>query len=282
MSQVTEPPNVFSYLDARRFLGDYYAFKKATSSGFSYRAFSRRAEIKSPNYLKLVIDGERNLTPKMAHRFGAACGLAGDALGYFLDLVAFTQARSKDEKTARYQRLIRFREHREIHRIDIAYGEYHGRWYIPAVRELAFRADFQADPDWIAERLLPAITTDEAEQALAILEELQLLQTGPDGKPHPTDTLVTTGPEVKGLHYVQYHRMMMERAQNALETLPSSERDISSVTLCLDDSGISRLKDVLAGFRRQLLQLSAAEDTPTQVVQVNLQLFPLSKSEKTP
>jgi len=275
----TGPPNVFSYLDARRFLGDYYAFKKATTSGFSYRAYSRRAGIKSPNYLKLVIDGERNLTPKMAHRFGAACGLSGDALGYFLDLVAFTQARSEDERTARYRRLIRFREHREIHRIDVAYLEYHSRWYIPAIRELAFRRDFEADPTWIAERLVPSISPEEAAAALEILQELHLLQPGEEGRLRPTDALVTTGPEVKGIQLRSYHRMMMDRAARALDELPSAERDISSVTLCLGPDAMQRMKERIRTFRRELLQLSASEESPIQVLQINLQLFPLSRDD---
>ncbi len=272
-------PNVFSYLDARRFLGDYYAFKKQTSSGFSYRAFSRKAQIKSPNYLKLVIDGERNLTPKMAHRFGLACGLAGDRLSYFLDLVAFTQARSTDEKAARYDRLIRFREHREIHRIDIPYGLYYTRWYVPAIRELAFRTDFSADPDWIAPRLLPPITRAEAQEALDLLLELELLTADETGKLRPTDALVTTGPEVKGLHYRQYHQVMMSRAAVALDDLPKEKRDISSVTLCLGEGGLARMKERLQAFRRELLQMSASEAEPRQVVQVNLQMFPLTQGD---
>ncbi len=279
MSSAPEPPNVFSYLDARRFLGDYYAFKKATSSGFSYRGFSRRAGIKSPNYLKLVVDGDRNLTPKMAHRFGAACGLEGDALHYFLDLVAFTQARSKDEKSDRYERLIRFREHREIHRIDIAYGEYLSHWYIPAIRELAFRTDFRADPEWIAARMLPAIAAEEAARGLEVLSELEMLKPGPDGKLHPTDTLVTTGQEVKGIHLRAYHRTMMARAAAALDEIPPADRDISSVTLCLGPDAVKRMKERIRAFRRELLQMSASENDPGQVLQVNVQLFPLTRQD---
>ena len=269
--------NVFSYLDARRFLADYYAAKKSQVSGFSYRAFSRRAGIKSPNYLKLVVDGQRNLTPQMAHRFGAACGLEGDELSYFLDLVAFTQAQGADEKAARYERLARFREHRAIHRMDIASGKYHAHWYIPAVRELAFRSDFRDEPDWVAKQMLPSISEDEAEEALAVLQELGLLTADADGRLRPSDALVSTGPEVKGMHYVQYHRAMMKRASAALEELPNTERDISSVTLCLPPDGIQRMKERLQAFRRELLQMSANETDADQVVQVNLQMFPLSR-----
>lgn len=270
--------NVFSYLDARRYLGDYYAFKKARSSGFSYRAFSRKAGIKSPNYLKLVVDGQRNLTPKMAHRFGVACALEGNQLSYFLDLVAFTQAKSTDEKAARYERLIQFREHREIHRMDIASGKYHAKWYIPAIRELAFRADFEPDAASIARRMLPEITEAEAREALEVLQALELLVLE-DGRLRPTDTLVTTGPEVKGLHYRQYHRVMMSRASVALEELDREHRDISSVTVCLGEDGIRRMKERIQAFRRELLQLSASEGDPQQVIQVNVQMFPLTRSD---
>ena len=151
----TSPPNVFQYLDAREYLRAYYTFKKETSRAFSYRAFAKRAGLKSPNYLKLVIDGDRNLSGEMAIRFGQALGLTGQRLAYFMDLVAFTQSATTDERAARYERLIRFREHREIHKIDIAFGQYHSRWYIPAIRELAFRPDCKDDPAWIAARLLP-------------------------------------------------------------------------------------------------------------------------------
>jgi uncharacterized protein (TIGR02147 family) len=270
------PPNVFAYLDARHWLHAYYEHQKKTSSAFSYRAFARKAGLKSPNYLKLVIDGDRNLTPEMAHRFAVACGLSGDALNYFVDLVAFTQARTTDEKSARYERLIRFREHRNIHRIDIAYGQYHSRWYMPAIRELVFRRDFRPEPAWVAAQLLPSITEREAAEALQLLLELDLL-TERDGRLVAAEALVTTGPEVKGLHYRQYHRAMMTRAAASLDELPPAERDISSVTLCLGPDAIGRMKERIRAFRRELLQMSADEPDPRRVVQVNFQMFPLSR-----
>lgn len=273
----TEPaPVVFAYLDARRYLGDFYAHKKSTSPGFSYRSFARRAGSRSPNHLKLVVDGDRNLTPETARKFAVACGLAGPAATYFVDLVAFTQARTTDEKAATYERLLRFREHRAIHRIDVAYGQYHSRWYVPAIRELAFRKDFRAEAGWIAAQLVPPIAERDAADALELLRDLSLL-VDRDGRLVPGEPLVSTGPEVKGLHYVQYHRTMIARGVAALDELPAKERDISSVTLCLGRDALPRMKERLRAFRRELLQLSADESDPVQVVQLNLQLFPLSR-----
>jgi uncharacterized protein (TIGR02147 family) len=55
------PVDVYRYLDYRAFLRDFYEAKKAKSRTFSYRAFSKRAGVASPNYLKLVIEGQRSL-----------------------------------------------------------------------------------------------------------------------------------------------------------------------------------------------------------------------------
>src|SRR5688572_3603188 len=140
--------DVFAYLDFRAYLRDYYDARKASSRAFSYRSFSRRAGLTSPNYLKLVIDGSRNLSADMAVRFADACGLKGDDARYFIDLVAFGQAAKPSERERHYARLTSFQRYRSAHRLDLAHAAYFSAWYMPAIRELAARADFDARPEW--------------------------------------------------------------------------------------------------------------------------------------
>jgi|GEM_PF-609728 len=78
--------NVFDYLDYREFLRATYAEGKRLKK-LSYRAFSRRAGLLSPNYLKLVIDGKRNITHEMAQRFAQALHLTAEGTEYFELLV---------------------------------------------------------------------------------------------------------------------------------------------------------------------------------------------------
>lgn len=273
------PIEVFDYLDYRAFLRDYYAAKKAEGRGFSFRQFSRRAGLKSPNYLKLVMDGDRNLSPAMAERFAEALGLEGDAHAFFNDLVAFNQAKSSSERNEGYARLTRFRAYRATHGLDMAHGAYFSSWYMPAVRELAARDDFEADPAWVAKRLLPPISKQEAQHALDTLLEIGLLVKNVDGRVVQGDSLVSTGPETSGLFIGNYHRSMMERAAHAIDLVPAQDRDISSLTLCLGEDGLRRLKTRIQRFRRELLELSDLEDHPERVVQVNFQLFPLTAAD---
>jgi uncharacterized protein (TIGR02147 family) len=269
--------DVFEYLDYRAFLGDFYAEQKRLGRGFSFRAFSRRAGLSSPNYLKLVIDGRRNLSPRMAERFAVACGLKGDAQRYFEDLVAFNQADGSAEREKQYAKLTGFRRYRQAHKLDVAHAAYYSAWYMPAIRELCSAADFRADPEWIARQLVPPITRAEAQRALDTLLELGLLTRGADGRVAQTEALVSTGAETRGLHIASYHRGMMERAMASIDRVPAAERDISSLTLCLSPGGLSLLKERVQRFRRELLELSAREQDPAQVVQLNFQLFPLTR-----
>lgn len=268
--------DVFDYLDYRAFLRDVYLHRKERS-GLSYRGFSRRAGLRSPNYLKRVIDGERNLTSEMTSRFAKALGLDKEATAYFLDLVSFNQAKSATERNTHYGRLTGFRRYRKARPLELAHAAYHSRWYLPAIRELAARHDFRDDPEWIAKALLPPISKAEAASALAVLLELGLLVRGKGGRIGMGEAVLSTGAEVRGLHIGNYHRMMMERAAQSISDVLPEDRDISSLTMCLSDDGLRKIKERIRRFRRELLDLAALEDDPSQVVQVNFQLFPLSK-----
>lgn len=273
------PIEVFGYLDYRAFLGDYYLAKKQVR-GFSYRSFSRRAGLSSPNYLKLVIEGQRNLSAEMAGRFAEACGLEEDAARYFVHLVAFNQATGVGERSKHYAKLTGFRRYRQAHKLDIAHAAYYASWYMPAIRELAASAEFQEDPAWIAQQLIPAITPLQAARAIDTLMELGLLVRGEEGRLVQADALVSTGPETRGVHIGAFHRAMTERAMESIDLVPAQDRDISSLTLCLSRGGLAAFKERIQRIRRELLELSALEENPEQVIQINFQLFPLSRGRK--
>jgi uncharacterized protein (TIGR02147 family) len=274
----SDPISVFDYLDHRAFLRDYYLDRKQRR-GQSFRSFSRRAGLGSPNYLKLVIDGHRNLTDRMAARFAQAAGLTGDAAQYFVELVRFARAKTSSERAEHYQKITGFQRFQKARPLDAASAAYHSKWYLPAVRELAARADFSDDPHWIASTLWPSISPSDAKEALETLLSLGLLVRSPDGRIVQGDVLVSTGAEVRSLVVANYHRVMLERASASIDAVPPDQRDISSLTLCLGADGLRRLKERVQRFRRELLDLSALEEDPAQVVQMNFQLFPLSRAD---
>lgn len=268
--------DVFAYRDYRAFLRAYYDRRKAEKNGFSHAEFSQRIGLRSPNYLKLVIDGGRNLTSDLALRFGEGCGLRDDSLRYFCALVAFNQAKTARERGLHYEKLQGFRRFRATHKLDAAQSAYYSQWYIPAVYELSARADFDDEPRWIARALLPPISLKQAAQALEVLGELGLLVREGRGRWQQADAVVETPEGPLGHHVVQFHRAMMQRAAEALDLVPRDEREVAALTLCVSEARLHELKAELEAFREHLLQRYMRDERPERVVQVNFQMFPLS------
>jgi uncharacterized protein (TIGR02147 family) len=273
----SEPVHIFEYLDYRQYLRAFYASQKQKSRAFSHRAFSRRAGLRSSNYLSLVMKGERDLSSEMAPRFARACGLGKREASFFCDLVQYCQARTTEEKSRYHERLARFGRFREAHQLLGEQTAYHQHWYMPAIRELVSLPGFDEDPKWIAGQLEPAISPRQAAEALETLCRLGLLVRDERGKLRQAQALLTTGPGPLGHQIFLYHHGMIDLAKQALDRLPREQRDISSLTLCVAEGTVAVLKQRIRELRQELLQLAELETSPERVVQLNFQMFPLSR-----
>lgn len=272
-----ELPSVYEYVDYRKFLEDHYKARKRQDAKYSFRFFARRAGLSSSNFLKLVMDGKRNLGATTIEKFVAALKLDPDEASFFADLVAFDQAETVAERNRAFERVAANRRFRRARRLEGPLFRYLSRWYYPAVRELAGRRDFKEDPAWIAQQLRPRITVRQARSAMRTLQELGLLVANESGRLVRGDTSLTTGHEVRSVVIPAYHRQMIERAADALETVTPEERDVSALTVCIKASSVAELKHRIHRFREEMLDRCDREEEPEQVYQLCVQLFPLSK-----
>lgn len=279
----TWKPDIFNYLDYRKYLGDYYAAGKANTRQFSYRYFARRAGFASSNFLKLVIDGKRNLSASSVDKIAEAIGMSGDEHRFFAHLVAFEQATEAKERAHHLEALTTARRFWEARPLDGMLFEYLSNWYHVAIRELAARSDFQESPDWIAAQLHPPITPGQAEAALALLLRMGLLERDPQGRVTRGDPTLDAGHEVQSVGVRQFHRQMIEKGRDAMDTVPARRRDISGMTVCVRADKVAELKARVRTFREQLMAFCDEQHDPDVVYQINMQLFPLSaEREDTP
>ncbi len=270
-------PNIFEYLDYREYLRDYYEAGKENLSAFSYRYLARLAGFSSPNFFKLVMDGDRNLSSVSVEKFANALKLGHEEKRFFEDLVAFNQAESVEERNEAFEQLAASQRFRRARRIDSSMFEYLSRWYHPVIRELAAREDFREDPEWVAERLNPQVPVDKVADSLELLLEMGLLQREADGTVTRGNPSLTTGHEVRSLAIGNYHRQMLARAEESIESIDRSLRDISALTVCIDPENVDDLKERIHAFRETLLDLCDRDENPHTVFQMNFQLFPLSE-----
>ena len=272
--------NVFDYLDYRAYLRAYYVSAKQTRAGFSFRTFSKLAGLKSPNFFKLVMDGERNLGPETVPKFASALGLEPAEHAFFRDLVAFEQATNTKEKNDVFERIAASRRFRSARRIDGMLLQYLSTWYHPAVRELVASPEFQEAPQWIAKALRPTITAKQAASSLKLLQDLGLLVRNPSSnRLEQAEPTLTTEHEVTALGAAAFHRQMMARAADALDGVSAKRRDFAALTVCVSPRTVARVKERIHRFREGLAELCDADAAGTSVYQLNVQWFPLSQTD---
>ena len=271
---MTEAPDLFSYLDYRLYLGDWFTWRKLDNPRFSHRMFARLAGFRSPSLLHLVIKGERNITSRTLQSFIKALALDKEAAQFFSLLVELETGRDAEQKNLTWQRISATRRFQDARHIDGEAFRYLSRWYYPAIRELASCHGFRPDAAWIARKLQPKITTQQAEDALGTLFELGLLVDN-EGTVTATDQDAVTPHEVLGLAVHNYHLGMLTRAMEAIEGVRPPFRHLGAVTVAIPRGQVPALKRELAAFQERILHLCDGAGAD-QVYQVNLQLFPLS------
>lgn len=268
---------VFDYFDYREFLRDWYADKKATTRSFSYRAFSQRAGFSSPNFLKLVMDGDRNLTARSIVKFMKGLRLNKQEQAYFQHLVDFTQAETHAERDASYQKLLKSRKLSQLKPLHREQYEYYADWYHPVIRELVMAPGFDGTPEWLAARLVPAISPAQAARSLSLLETLGMIEQTACGSWKQVSTIVTTGPEVRSVMLMNYHRLLLELSKDSLDRVAAKDRDVSALTLGIAAEKLPVLKKKIQQFRKDILEFVADDVAPEVVVQLNMQLLPVSE-----
>ena len=270
-------PDLFSFLSYRGYLEAWFAWKKRSNPRFSHRLFARLAGQKSPSLLKAVIDGKRNLTATTLPGFVQALRLKDAERRFFEDLVQLDQADTDDERNEAWERISATRRFRAARKIEGEAFRFFSHWYYVALFELVKRADFLDDPRWIARTLRPRIKASEARTALEELQSLGLLTRGEDGRLRQSDASVVTPQEVRGLAVHNYHRGMCALAGDSIGAFRPAERHLLGVTVTVPESAIPELKAELNAMQARLLDLCDSADGPAErVVQLNLQLFPLS------
>ncbi|MCA9570408.1 MAG: TIGR02147 family protein, partial [Myxococcales bacterium] len=221
--------------------------------------------------------GRRKIGAETARAFAKAMALPREEADFFESMVRFCQAGDPVDRRSAWERILATRSFQTLRRVDGQSYAYFARWWIPVVRELAGRADFQADPAWIAAHIRPPITEAQAREALATLLELGMLVEDEAGVPRPADAVLTTPHEVQTMAVHAYHKGMLALAGESIDRFPSEERHLLGATLSVPVRLIDTLKNELDAVQERLLALADGfDEAPEQVIQIELAMFPLS------
>lgn len=269
-------PELYAYTNYRAYLKDWFESRKGKPS-------VRQAATKlgcSPALLSAVQGGTRDIHPPHTEKLAALVTEDGEAQAYFLALVDYEQGETLARKRDALRRVMAMRRFRTGRRLVDSTWDLFAHWYIPAVTELARCEGFREDPAWIAAVMRPRITVEQAEEALVVLQEGGFLARGEDGHLRPTEAVFRTDHEVARVERIavaEWHRTLLERAREALDSLPAPERHFASASLPMSPELLKELKAVISTFMEDVTSRTTGHPTDRdRVYQLCVQLFPVS------
>jgi len=273
--------NIFSYTNYRTFLQDVYLEKKEKGTSFSYRSFSKFVGFSSPNYMRMVIKGDRNLSQEAILKLIKYLKLNKTQASFFKSLINFNQSTEPEDKKKHFEKICYFKGFQEIKKIDHKNYCYFSKWYYPAIREMTLLDNFREDPRWIADQLHPNITPEEAKEALCLLVEIGFLAKGKDNRLKIIDKNIKTDSEVINISLWNFHQQMIGQAKHALDHTDAEFRDILSVTVALNQAKFKKFRKKLNDLCEEISVECSHGRNADSVYQVNLQLFNLTKTPKS-
>ena len=280
LQQIAAQLKPSGFTDARNYLKEVYQRLKASQSRYSYEQFTEDCGMGSSNGLYFYVNGKRPITLKAARKLADGFGLTGDERAYFLKLIEYQYAKDVAVRDRAFKRLMDLKTRclsSDFNRKQLQLFE---EWYHLTILEI-LRMDFASDdPKWIGKMLQPQVAPNKVVKSLSLLQELQLITYDQEAKRLvPTQANLSTGPEIRGMVYKTYHDKMIHLALDSLSKVHSQQRDISSVTIAVSEHDLKEIKLLTAEFRQKLLKISEESQNQGQIMQVNIQAFPLSKTD---
>ena len=272
---MTVPSNIYQFSDYREFLKDRYRQLKEADPIFSFRNFSKAAGFGSPNYLKLVMDGKRNLSAEAIGKFAKGLRLDAHESEYFRYTVEYNQCESEPKKRVYEAKLLYLRELFKVKTLIPELYDYYHEWYHAAIREVIRNGECKNNPSDLGQHLVPTVGEEQVAASIALLKKLNFITEGTDGILNSVDNVEVDSSQASLAQKV-YYEQMAELAAQSLYTQGPETQDFEAITLSIPPERVCELRSEIHSWLERLGAKSS--HTPgDSVYQLNVQLFAMSR-----
>ncbi|MBL8025965.1 MAG: TIGR02147 family protein [Fibrobacteres bacterium] len=271
-------PNLFEYIEYRKFLSDYYEEQKKFRK-FSYQKFADIAGFKTKTFIFKVVTGEKALSKKSIPRIASALQLQKRETKYFDALVRFNDAKTFKDRQTHFDKMQRYAKFSSIRTMRRNQHDLFAKWWHPAIREIACMKPWKEDYLHMGKFLMPAIRPKQAKDSVKLLVNLGIIKKS--GNTYKkTENVVSTGNEVRSLAVQNYHREIQKLASEAIDRFPRHTRDISGAVVFVNKETAEKMKSEIQTFRRKLLDMATENQGNDRVYVAQFNFFPLTKIPK--
>jgi len=271
---------IFSYSDFKKYLRDKIALLKKEDRSYTYRKISSELGIKSPGYITQVLNGTSTLSAKLLPRFVKVLDLKKREALYFEVLVNYNQAKNRESRSLYYQQMTELKKLSQT-KLNTESYLYYEKWYYSAIRAIIDFIPFDGTNfKDISNVIVPSISEKQVEKAIKVLDKLELIKKSDDGFYKLAHRHLTTGLNSDSVVLNNFVLNTTDIAKESLYNFPVKERSFSALTLSVSNDCFNEIKDDIAEFRKKIQDKVSKDSNMEKACQLNIQLFPLSKSKE--
>ncbi len=279
-----EKPVLSTYTNYRDYLRDVFEYRRKRTEGqlrpYSYSDFSAAADIRSPNYLKMIIQGDRNMSLDMCKKFGRALRFDKTEQAEFEALVFYGQEKDPLQRNKYLKQLSEIRSQNALASgaIDAETWEKVPGWLSWVLYALIDQEGVNFTSENLKNLLRHRVTDKQINEALNKLTEAGDIEIV-DGKASKKSHMISGAEKIPT---ALVRKLQAELIYLGLESLykdEPTEREISGFTMAMTEDEYNWVRHELRKVRKDIqtkLMMAREKNQGQKVYQVNIQLFPLS------
>lgn len=270
-------PQIFGYIDFRKFLSDFQKWKQEEDKGFNKSNLSRQLGLPNTRSYFTDVLGGRIVTPSFIERFINVFGLDKDESRYFMALVKFNQADTVDERELYFDQIVSLNRTPK-HVLSQTLFEYYRNPHNSTILAILDILDLKEDYHALAKKIFPPITPKQAKDSVKLLLRLGLVKRNSDGFLKPTDKSISTPDYIKDEVVKQFQIHSVELARWCILKNQDVPQVIATNVISISDTGYKRLEKKIQKFRSEVRALVHKDVDPAEkVYHLDILLFPNSK-----
>ena len=271
--------SIYDYTDYRDIIRDFYLEKKKSINKYSYSVLGMAIGLNA-SHVFCVVEKKRNLPVRCVPAIKKILGLTGRAAQYFDLLIAASRTKSEKTKTEILGKALLLRDVKK-HYLSDKEQKYLSDWWTPVIRALIEINQGKLNAKDISEKLEPSIGEEKVQESIDLLKELGFIQPLGNDRYKLADAHINIAGEERAQAIRQFQANVMQIGARSLNIIPPSDRDISTLTMAVDQKGFEDIKSMIQEFRKEVQIRVDKCGKPSRVLQMNLALFPVAFNKKS-
>lgn len=261
------------YVDYREVLKEAFEQRKEATPAFTYKVLAEVLGL-DPSGTFRVLNKERHLPARCVSRAIEFLELTGRSAEYFVLMTSYGRER---RKSARQEILKKASELRDVPRRHLKDEElsFFRDWWVVAVRCAVEVLEGRVVPEEIARRIVPEVRVEDVQSALDLLVSLGIAKKAQAGKLRIVDQHITVDGENGRRAVSEYQRKILGLAAESVDRFPREVRDISTLTVTVDQPAFEDIRGILKDCRRRVQARVAEVSQPDRALQVAFSIFPM-------